>query len=285
MSEVHEPQTLLKIEHLTHRFGGLQALTDINVELKKGTINGLIGPNGAGKTTVFNLVSGFYVPSEGSIVFDGTTLNGLRPHKIADLQIGRTFQNIRLWSDMTVLDNICIAQHSRLGFSLKDVFLRTKNYRDREAQIHKEAWELLEKFALADSALDYPKNLPYGIQRRVEIARALSLNPKLLMLDEPAAGLSTSDLDGLISYIRWIHETFGITIWMIEHQMQVVNTLCDNIKVINFGKELAEGTPEEIQKNPAVIDAYLGNAKIVEDAQKPFEPIKIAQQSRRPQND
>ena len=285
MSEVQEPQTLLKIEHLTHRFGGLQALTDINVELKKGTINGLIGPNGAGKTTVFNLVSGFYVPSEGSIVFDGTTLNGLRPHKIADLQIGRTFQNIRLWSDMTVLDNICIAQHSRLGFSLKDVFLRTKNYRDREAQIHKEAWELLEKFALADSALDYPKNLPYGIQRRVEIARALSLNPKLLMLDEPAAGLSTSDLDGLISYIRWIHETFGITIWMIEHQMQVVNTLCDNIKVINFGKELAEGTPEEIQKNPAVIDAYLGNAKIVEDAQKPFEPIKIAQQSRRPQND
>ncbi len=278
-----EPQTLLKIEHLTHRFGGLQALTDINVELKKGTINGLIGPNGAGKTTVFNLVSGFYVPSEGSIVFDGTTLNGLRPHKIADLQIGRTFQNIRLWSDMTVLDNICIAQHSRLGFSLKDVFLRSKNYRDREAQIHKEAWELLEKFALADSALDYPKNLPYGIQRRVEIARALSLNPKLLMLDEPAAGLSTSDLDGLISYIRWIHETFGITIWMIEHQMQVVNTLCDNIKVINFGKELAEGTPEEIQKNPAVIDAYLGNAKIVEDAQKPFEPIKIAQQSRRPQ--
>lgn len=280
-----EPQTLLKIEHLTHRFGGLQALTDINVELKKGTINGLIGPNGAGKTTVFNLVSGFYVPSEGTIVFDGTTLNGLRPHKIADLQIGRTFQNIRLWSDMTVLDNICIAQHSRLGFSLKDVFLRTKNYKDREAQIHKEAWELLEKFALADSALDYPKNLPYGIQRRVEIARALSLNPKLLMLDEPAAGLSTSDLDGLISYIRWIHETFGITIWMIEHQMQVVNTLCDNIKVINFGKELAEGTPEEIQKNPAVIDAYLGNAKIVEDAQKPFEPIKIAQQSRRPQND
>ena len=278
-----EPQTLLKIEHLTHRFGGLQALSDINVELKKGTINGLIGPNGAGKTTVFNLVSGFYVPSEGSIVFDGTTLNGLRPHKIADLQIGRTFQNIRLWSDMTVLDNICIAQHSRLGFSLKDVFLRSKNYRDREAQIHKEAWELLEKFALADSALDYPKNLPYGIQRRVEIARALSLNPKLLMLDEPAAGLSTSDLDGLISYIRWIHETFGITIWMIEHQMQVVNTLCDNIKVINFGKELAEGSPEEIQKNPAVIDAYLGNAKIVEDAQKPFEPIKIAQQSRRPQ--
>lgn len=275
--------TLLKIEHLTHRFGGLQALTDINVELKQGTINGLIGPNGAGKTTVFNLVSGFYVPSEGTITFDGTKLNGLRPHKIADLHIGRTFQNIRLWSDMTVLDNICIAQHSRLGFSLKDVFLRTKKYKSREAEIHKEAWALLEKFSLADSVLDYPKNLPYGIQRRVEIARALSLSPKLLMLDEPAAGLSTSDLDGLISYIKWIHDTFGVTIWMIEHQMQVVNTLCDNIKVINFGKELAEGTPEEIQKNPKVIDAYLGNSKIVEEAEAPFKPIEIASQSRKPE--
>ncbi len=260
-------ETLLKIEHLTHRFGGLQALTDINVDIKKGSINALIGPNGAGKTTVFNLVSGFYIPSEGDIIFDGTRLNGMKPHKIADLQIGRTFQNIRLWSDMTVLDNICIAQHSRLGFGIKDVFLKTKKYKEREAQIHKEAWELLEKFSLADKALDYPKNLPYGIQRRVEIARALSLNPKLLMLDEPAAGLSTSDLDGLISYIQWIHETFGITIWMIEHQMQVVNTLADNIKVINFGKELAEGTPEEIQKNPAVIEAYLGNADIsIKDA-------------------
>ena len=260
-------ETLLKIDHLTHRFGGLQALTDINVEIKKGTINALIGPNGAGKTTVFNLVSGFYVPSEGDIVFDGTRLNGLKPHKIADLQIGRTFQNIRLWSDMTVLDNICIAQHSRLGFNLKDVFMRTKKYKAREAEIHKKAWELLEKFSLADTALDYPKNLPYGIQRRVEIARALSLEPKLLMLDEPAAGLSTSDLDGLISYIKWIHDTFGITIWMIEHQMQVVNTLADRIKVINFGKELAEGTPEEIQKNPAVIEAYLGNSDInIKDA-------------------
>ncbi|MCR4822114.1 MAG: ABC transporter ATP-binding protein [Treponema sp.] len=255
-------ESLLKISHLTHRFGGLQALTDINVDIKKGSINALIGPNGAGKTTVFNLVSGFYVPSQGDILFDGTRLNGLRPHKIADLQVGRTFQNIRLWSDMTVLDNICIAQHSRLGFSLKDVFFRTKKYKDREAEIHKKSWELLEKFSLADTALDYPKNLPYGIQRRVEIARALSLEPKLLMLDEPAAGLSTSDLDGLISYISWIHDTFRITIWMIEHQMQVVNTLADRIKVINFGKELAEGSPEEIQKNPSVIEAYLGNSEI-----------------------
>ncbi|MBQ7158489.1 MAG: ABC transporter ATP-binding protein [Treponema sp.] len=257
-----EKQPLLKIEHLTHRFGGLQALTDINVELHHGEIAGLIGPNGAGKTTVFNLVSGFYVPSEGTISLDGKKLNGLRPHQIADLQIGRTFQNIRLWSDMTVLDNICIAQHSRLGYSLKDVFLRTKSYKAREKAIHDEAWALLEKFSLADSALDYPKNLPYGIQRRVEIARALSLNPKLLLLDEPAAGLSTSDLDGLISYIRWIHDTFNITIWMIEHQMQVIMTLCDHLKVVDFGKEIADGSPEEVQKNPAVIKSYLGNEEI-----------------------
>lgn len=255
-------ETLLKIEHLTHRFGGLQALTDINVTLHKGEIAGLIGPNGAGKTTVFNLVSGFYVPSEGKITLDGELINGLRPHVIAHKQIGRTFQNIRLWSDMTVLDNICIAQHSRLGYSVKDVFFQTKKYKTREAEIHKKAWELLEKFNLADSALDYPKNLPYGIQRRIEIARALSLEPKLLLLDEPAAGLSTSDLSGLISYIQWIHDTFGITIWMIEHQMQVITSLCDHIKVIDFGKELAEGTAEEIQKNPAVIKAYLGNGEI-----------------------
>ena len=253
---------VLKIEDLGIAFGGLHAVEHLNLEVKEKQIYGLVGPNGAGKTTVFNMLTGVYQPTTGTFSLCGETLNGKTQEAINRKGIARTFQNIRLWSDMTVLDNICIAQHSRLGFGLRDVFLKTKKYKEREAQIHKEAWELLEKFSLADKALDYPKNLPYGIQRRVEIARALSLNPKLLMLDEPAAGLSTSDLDGLISYIRWIHDTFGITIWMIEHQMQVVNTLADNIKVINFGKELAEGSPEEIQKNPAVIEAYLGNADI-----------------------
>ena len=252
-------ESLLKIQHLTHRFGGLQALTDINVDLKKGEIAGLIGPNGAGKTTVFNLVSGFYVPSEGDILFKGTRINGCKPHVIASMQIGRTFQNIRLWSDMTVLENICISQQYRLGYNVADAFFNTKKFRKEEKLIHDEAWALLEKFNLADKALDYPGNLPYGVQRRVEIARALSLNPELLMLDEPAAGLSTSDLAELISYIRWIHETFGVTIWMIEHQMQVIMSLCDFIQVVNFGAEIARGTPSEIQNDRNVINAYLGN--------------------------
>jgi branched-chain amino acid transport system ATP-binding protein len=252
----------LEVKHLTQRFGGLQALTDINVDLKKGEIAGLIGPNGAGKTTVFNLVSGFYVPTEGDIFFKGKRISGLKPHVIASMQIGRTFQNIRLWSDMTVLDNICISQQYRLGYGVIAPFFHTKKYRAEEKKIHDEAWSLLEKFNLADKALDYPRNLPYGVQRRVEIARALSLNPDLLMLDEPAAGLSTSDLADLISYIRWIHEKFGVTIWMIEHQMEVIMTLCDTIQVVNFGKEIARGTPEEIQKNPEVIKAYLGNGEI-----------------------
>ncbi|MCK9170432.1 MAG: ABC transporter ATP-binding protein [Treponema sp.] len=254
--------TILEINHLTHRFGGLEALTDINVNLKKGEIAGLIGPNGAGKTTVFNLVSGFYVPSEGDILFKGKRINGLKPHVIASMQIGRTFQNIRLWGDMTVLENICISQQYRLSYNVADAFFGTKRFKNEEKKIHEEAWALLEKFNLADKALDYPKNLPYGIQRRVEIARALSLNPDLLMLDEPAAGLSTSDLADLISYIRWIHDTFGVTIWMIEHQMQVIMTLCDYIQVINFGKEIARGTPEEIQTDQNVIKAYLGNGEI-----------------------
>jgi branched-chain amino acid transport system ATP-binding protein len=252
----------LEIKGLTHRFGGLQALTEINVSLKKGEIAGLIGPNGAGKTTVFNLVSGFYIPSQGDIIVGGVRINALKPHEIAAMKIGRTFQNIRLWSEMTVLDNIRISQHYRLGYGAADAFFRTRRYRDREAEITRSARELLEVFHLADLAEEYPKNLPYGIQRRVEIARALSLQPDLLLLDEPAAGLSTADITGLIDYIHWIHDTFHVTIWMIEHQMEVIMTLCRRIQVIDFGKEIARGTPEEIRTNPEVIRAYLGDGEI-----------------------
>jgi branched-chain amino acid transport system ATP-binding protein len=257
MNEYH-----LELKKLSHRFGGLQALTDINLGLKHGDIAGLIGPNGAGKTTVFNLVSGFYVPSEGDIVLGGTRINAKKPHEIAAMKIGRTFQNIRLWSEMTVLDNICIAQHYRLGYNVAEVFFKTRRYREREAEITRSARELLEAFHLADLAEEYPRNLPYGIQRRVEIARALSLQPELLMLDEPAAGLSTADVAELIDYINWIHDTFKLTIWMIEHQMEVIMTLCRTIQVIDFGREIAKGTPEEIRNNPEVIKAYLGDGTI-----------------------
>ncbi|MDR3115435.1 MAG: ABC transporter ATP-binding protein [Treponema sp.] len=252
----------VEIKNLTHRFGGLQALTDLNLSLKKGEIAGLIGPNGAGKTTVFNLVSGFYVPSEGHILVAGVRINAKKPHEIAAMKIGRTFQNIRLWNEMTVLDNIRIAQHYHLGYTVADVFFRTKRYRTREAAIAKTARELLQVFKLADLADEYPKNLPYGIQRRVEIVRALSLEPALLMLDEPAAGLSTADTIELIEYIQWIHETFKLTIWMIEHQMEVIMSLCQSISVIDFGREIAWGTPEQIRANPEVIKAYLGDGAI-----------------------
>ncbi|MDR2742625.1 MAG: ABC transporter ATP-binding protein [Treponema sp.] len=257
MSEYH-----LELRNLTHRFGGLQALTTVNLGLKQGDIAGLIGPNGAGKTTVFNLVSGFYVPTEGDIILNGVRINARKPHEIASMKIGRTFQNIRLWSEMTVLDNIRIAQHYRLGYNAADVFFKTKRYRERESEITRSARELLEVFHLVDLADEYPRNLPYGIQRRVEIARALSLQPELLMLDEPAAGLGTADIVELIDYINWIHDTFKLTIWMIEHQMEVIMTLCRTIQVIDFGREIATGTPEEIRNNPEVIKAYLGEGTI-----------------------
>jgi branched-chain amino acid transport system ATP-binding protein len=252
----------LEIKNLSHRFGGLQALTDLNISLQRGEIAGLIGPNGAGKTTVFNLVNGFYVPTQGDIIVGGVRINAMKPHEIAALKIGRTFQNIRLWNEMTVLDNIRISQHYRLGYHAADVFFHNRRYREREQEITRSARELLEVFQLAELAGEYPKNLPYGIQRRVEIVRALSLQPDILLLDEPAAGLSTADIIELIDYIHWVHDQFKLTIWMIEHQMEVIMTLCKRISVIDFGKEIASGTPEQIKTNPEVIKAYLGDGAI-----------------------
>ncbi|MDR0785266.1 MAG: ABC transporter ATP-binding protein [Treponema sp.] len=252
----------LEIKNLCHSFGGLTALSDINLSLESGEIVGLIGPNGAGKTTIFNLVSGFYTPTAGDILLDGVRINGMPPHKIAAMKVGRTFQNIRLWPEMSVLDNICIAQYYRLGYNAADAFFHTKRYRMQEREIAKSAYELLDVFHLADLAAERPKNLPYGIQRRVEIARALSLRPKLLMLDEPAAGLNSADLAALIDYVHWIHDEFKLAIWLIEHQMEVVMSLCRRIQVIDFGKEIAAGTPEEIRSNDDVIKAYLGDEEL-----------------------
>ncbi len=254
--------SLLSINGLTQRFGGLQAVSDFNIELEEGSLTSLIGPNGAGKTTIFNLISGFYQPTEGKITFNGTPTGGLKPHQVTTLGVARTFQNIRLWNDMTVLDNIRIAQHYRMGYGFFDAILRSKNYLLREKEIERISIELLEFMDLRQYANELPTNLPYGLQRRVEIARAMSIQPSLLLLDEPAAGLNSSDVEGLITLIKWIHDEFDITILMIEHQMKVVMSLCSWIKCIDFGTTIDEGTPEHIQSSATVIKAYLGDDSI-----------------------
>ena len=253
---------LLEIKELTQRFGGLIAVNDFSVSLEGRELNALIGPNGAGKTTVFNLVSGFYQPTSGSITINGVDTRGMKPHQVTSLGVARTFQNIRLWNDMTVLDNIRVSQHARLGYSLMDSLLRTRRYADRERAIEHTAMELLEFMGMKDLANEFPPNLSYGVQRKVEIARALSTKPKLLLLDEPAAGLPSTDVVELIRLIEWIHKEFDLAIWMIEHQMTVVMSLCKWIKVIDFGATIAEGNPEDIRNNPTVIKAYLGDEAI-----------------------
>ncbi|MFW5488518.1 MAG: ABC transporter ATP-binding protein [Desulfovibrio sp.] len=254
--------SLLTIDSMSQRFGGLLAVSDFNLEMKGGELMGLIGPNGAGKTTIFNLISGFYQPTEGVIKLDGHPTAKMRPHQVTSLGVARTFQNIRLWHDMTVLDNIRVSQHYRLGYHMWDSIIRGKRFRECEKRILDIANELLEAMDLKDYAQELPKNLPYGLQRRVEIARAMSIRPKLLLLDEPAAGLNSADVEDLIKLVGWIHENYDITILMIEHQMKVVTSLCQWIKVIDFGSTIAEGTAEDIQSNPTVIKAYLGDDNI-----------------------
>ena len=257
-----ETSPVLEIRGMTQQFGGLRAVSDFNVKLMPGELTGLIGPNGAGKTTVFNLVSGFYQPTVGEIFINGKPTAGLKPHNVTALGVARTFQNIRLWNDMTVLDNIRVAQHYWLGYGFFSSVFRSKHYKQREAQISEEANELLEVFDLQRFADEFPKNLPYGTQRKLEIARALSTHPKLLLLDEPAAGLNSADAKDLIRLVRWIHEKFDVTIWMIEHHMDVMMELATQIKVIDFGETIAEGNPDEIRNHPAVITAYLGDDNI-----------------------
>ncbi len=249
---------LLQINGLTHFFGGLRAVHDFDFNLEEGELVGLIGPNGAGKTTIFNLICGVYKPTKGEILLNGTNLVGFRPHRVAATGVGRTFQNIRLWKELTVLDNIKIAHYSRVRYGVVDSVVRSKRCRQEEAEIEKRAMELLDIFGVAAYAEELAKNLPYGEQRRVEIARALAVEPRLLLLDEPAAGMNLAEIDQLLELIEWLRKEFSLTVWIIEHQMRVIMSICERIKVIDFGQTIAEGTPEEIQSNQRVIEAYLG---------------------------
>ena len=254
--------TLLVATQVRHLFGGLCAVADFNLELQAGQLMGIIGPNGAGKTTIFNLITGVYQATEGSIRFNGTELVGLTPHQITALRIGRTFQNIRLFRDLSVLDNVRIAHYAQANYSPLEALLHIGRYRREEQRIIDNARRLLAIFKLEHLAGETAKNLPYGLQRRLEIARALAIDPELLLLDEPAAGMNPNEIDQLMEFIQWIRAEFKLTILLTEHQMKLVMGICERIKVLDFGETLAEGPPTAIQNDPKVLEAYLGEGPV-----------------------
>ncbi|WP_304075663.1 ABC transporter ATP-binding protein [Phascolarctobacterium succinatutens] len=253
---------LLKVDNVSMVFGGLRAVSNLSMHIDEGELIGLIGPNGAGKTTAFNMITGVYTPTEGKVYFNGKQSSGKKSYQVTQMGMARTFQNIRLFSELSVIDNVKIAYNMHVTYNLADAIVRDGKYLSEEEFITQKALDLVKIFHLEQEAHEVAKNLPYGKQRRLEIARALATEPKLLLLDEPAAGMNPQETKELMEMIRWIRKEFNLSILLIEHDMGLVMGVCERIYVLEYGMKIAEGTPDEIKQNARVIEAYLGEEVI-----------------------
>jgi branched-chain amino acid transport system ATP-binding protein len=260
---------LLQVDQLTKSFGGITAVRDVSITIPEGSISAIIGPNGAGKTTLFNLLTGIYRPTSGSILFNGKSLVGLRPDQVNAVGVARTFQNIRLFHGMTAIENVMVGMHSRLKLSLLQTIFRPPAFHQQEDRVFQKAGDLLRFVWLYDKANEISKNLPYGDQRRLEIARALASDPKLILLDEPTAGMNPQESAEAMHLFRRVRDELGITVVLIEHDMKVVMGISEHITVLDYGQKIAEGSPDEIRANTRVIEAYLGRRAAGTTEEKP----------------